>query len=210
MGDSVIRKTRQSGNIDWEQTCPDWRIITVYECSGQCQGLQPHISTKNHGKWPSPDKHTVKVILLSYLHVYLRISSFCISWLQQNCRIRDWSMCHQATKWHNILQLTHIYWDWGIKHRVEWQLVHEPSRAYAHIVKSLSVSLTTVYLKAAKSITFGSRLPRNQWFISPQLSWTAVFCFCLSPRRKSSVNTLKIRHRLRVAAVSRHFEQKVP
>ena len=30
MGDSVIRKTRQYGNIDREQTCPDKRIITVH------------------------------------------------------------------------------------------------------------------------------------------------------------------------------------
>ena len=29
MGVSVIRKTRSSGNIDQEQTCPDKRIITV-------------------------------------------------------------------------------------------------------------------------------------------------------------------------------------
>ena len=33
MGDSVIRKTRYSGNIDREQTCPDKRIITVFSIS---------------------------------------------------------------------------------------------------------------------------------------------------------------------------------
>ena len=30
MGDSVIRKTRLSGSIDRQQTCPDKRIITVF------------------------------------------------------------------------------------------------------------------------------------------------------------------------------------